>query len=186
MILRGVWRLRGKTSKMEFYLNWKKVSQHFIQPALTSDSAFYHFSHTRSAAMWLSVFSEYMLYGKRLQADDLFLKGHNLIFTPHYDGEDLLHVSGFFFKSFFQHILHLWCNTFSFWSKSHLRMRTEHMTTNTQRLHRDNFASLFPFGKPLESRWRESMLFLFCHICSVMEWSMICTLITMNYSYPWL
>lgn len=97
MILRGVWRLRGKTSKMEFYLNWKKVSQHFIQPALTSDSAFYHFSHTRSAAMWLSVFSEYMLYGKRLQADDLFLKGHNLIFTPHYDGEDLLHVSGFFF-----------------------------------------------------------------------------------------
>lgn len=65
---------------------------------------------------------------------------------------------------------------------SHLRSGALNMTTDARQPRRDDFTSLFPFGEAAgEQKERMHALFLFRHICSMMERSMICTLITMNY-----
>lgn len=61
-----------------------------------------------------------------------------------------------------------------------------HGDKHTQWLQRDNFAPLFPFGRSMREeveRERETLLFSFHHIGMVTEQSMICTLITLNYSF---
>lgn len=105
------------------------------------------------------------------------------ISSPCWDLNHVLHERGCFSTIIPHCLLHHLDVSHLLLMWSHQRANAEHMTTSKQL--RDNFVSLFPFGKPLESR-SKSMLFSFCCICSVMEWSMICTLITMNYSYSWL